>query len=84
MLILGPVLFLITAISALSQPAIITKVYITTHISILPNKSHCDPKCNIANNYLSGVSTPNPSIQNIWALTSPRKSETSYPGFGAR
>jgi hypothetical protein len=63
MLILGPILFLTTAISALSQPAIITEFYITTKISVLPNEPYCDPKCNIANNYLSGVSAYNASTQ---------------------
>jgi hypothetical protein len=57
MSILAPIiLLLIAATSALSSPTIITKVYITTYISILPTEPHCDAKCNIANNYLSGVS----------------------------
>jgi hypothetical protein len=84
MLILKPFLLLISTASALSQPAIIQKVQITTLTSQLPAHPGCDPKCAIAHQYLAGVRTMNyPSI--IYAvLTSHRKSELNYPGFGER
>jgi hypothetical protein len=84
MLILKPFLLLISTASALSQPAIIQKVQITTLTSQLLAQPVCEPKCAIAHQYLAGVRTMNyPSI--IYAvLTSHRKSEPNYPGFGGR